>query len=82
MSNGYYKEPVTCTLCEARSLALQSYSYEQQMNLKKGLDQCKPTCGFGFASILPRNAIQNVTITPFGAAPKGSILSYQSLVYV
>ena len=73
------KNPVICTLYEARSHALQNYSYEQQMNLKEGLVQCKPTCGF--AQILPESAIQNVTMTPFGAAAKVSILSYQSLEY-
>ena len=68
------KNPAICTLYEARSYALQSYSCEQQMNLKESLVQCKPTCGF--AQILPESAIQHVTMTPFGAAPKGSILSY------
>ena len=71
------KNYVICTLYEERSHTLQNYSYEQQMNLKEGLVQRKLTCGF--ARIFPGSAIQNVTMTHFGAAPKGNILSYQSL---
>ena len=72
------KNPAICTLYEARSYALQNYSCEQQMNLKESLVQCKPTCGFADSS---RKCHSKCDSDSFGAAPKGSFLSYQSLEY-
>ena len=75
------KNPVICTLYEARAHAVQDYSYRQQLNLKEGLVRCKPTCAF--AQILPGNTnkLEDTITTPFGVVPKRSILSYQSLEY-
>ena len=73
------KNPVICTLYEARAQAVQDYSATQQLSLKERLVKCKPTCAF--AQILPGNTNEDTVTTPFGVVPKGSILSYQSLEY-
>ena len=74
------KNPVICSLYEARAHAVQDFNHEQQMNLKQGLIQHKPTCAF--AQILPASTItQDLMTSSFGVVPKGSVLSYQSLEY-
>ena len=74
------KNPVICTLYEARSHAIQPYISDQCINLKAGLVQCKPTCAF--AQILPSNDTHvDIISTPFGGVPKSSAISYQSLEY-
>lgn len=73
------KSPAVCSLYEARASAVQEYCHVQQLRLKEGLIKYKPTSAF--ASILPDSSAEKMVTTFFGAAPKGSILSYQSLEY-
>ena len=70
------QNPAVCSLCEARASAVQEYSHAQQLRLKEGLIKYKPT-----SQILSQNSAERMIATFFGAAPKGSILSYQSLEY-
>ena len=74
------KNPVICSLYEARAHAMQDYNHEQQLKLNEGLVQHKPTCAF--AQIFPGSiTTQDLTTTSFGIVPKRSVLSYQSLEY-
>ena len=59
---------------------MKTYSHEQQLKLKEGLIKCKPTSPF--AQILSsHDSSEHMVAMFFGPAPKGSILSYQSLEY-
>ena len=73
------QNPAVCSLFEARASAVQEYSDEQQLRLKEGLIKYKPTSAF--AQTLSNNSAEHMIATFFVAAPKGSILLYQSLEY-
>ena len=73
------KNPVVCSLYEARAKSVQDYNFEQQHDLKSGLMDDHPSCAF--AQLLPDNPPEEFVSTPFGCTPKGSILSYQALEY-
>ena len=73
------KTPAVCNLYEARASVIQEYNHEQQLKLKEGLVLNKPTCAF--AQILMNSSAEHLITTPFGAVPKGKVLSYQSLEY-
>ena len=73
------QNPAVCSLYEARASAVQEYSHAEQLRLKEGLIKYKPTSAF--AQILSQNSAEHMIATFFGAAPKRSILSYQSLEY-
>jgi len=73
------KDPVICSLYEARAKSMQEYSYEQQQSLKQGLKEDHSSCAY--ARILPDIPPKDFVSTPFGSVPKGSILSYHSLEY-
>ena len=73
------RDPVTCTLYEARAQVTQDYCFEQQKNLKTSLLNHFPSCAF--AQVIPEMPPEEYINTPFGNMPKGSILSYHSLEY-
>jgi len=73
------KDPVICSLYEARAKSLQGYSYEQQQSLQHGLKEDHPSCAY--AQILPDLPPEELVSTLFGRVPKGSILSYHALEY-
>ena len=72
------RDPVVCTLFEARARAVQDYSEKQQHDLRAGLQQCQPKCAFSHTlRVVPEEFVT----TQFGRVPKGSILSYQLCDY-
>ena len=73
------KNPVVCSLYEARTKSVQDYNFEQQHGLKSGLLDDHSSCAF--AQLLPDNPPEEFVSTPFGCTPKDSILSYQALEY-
>jgi len=73
------KDPVICSLYEARAKSMQEYSYEQQQSLKLGLKEDHSSCAY--AHILPDIPPKDFVSTPFGSVPKGSILSHHALEY-
>ena len=73
------KDPIICSLYEARTKCVQEYSFEQQQCLKEGLLQDHLTCAF--AQILACDPPEEYMNTPFGSVPKGSLLSYQACEY-
>ena len=73
------KNPVVCSLCEARVNSVQDYNFEQLHGLKSGLLDDHSSCAF--AQLLLDNPPEEFVSTPFGCTPKGSILSYQALEY-
>ena len=74
------KNPVICSLYEARAHAMQDFNHEQQLNPKQGLIQHKPTCAFG-QILLASITTKDLMTTSFGVVPKISVLHYQSLEY-
>ena len=68
------RDPVVCTLFEARARAVQEYSEKQQQDLRAGLQQCHSKCAFSHTL---RAVPEELVATKFGHVPKGSILSYQ-----
>ena len=74
MQNHPKRDPVVCTLYEARAQGMQAYSIKQQEDLKAGLLKSQSQCAF--AQILNVTSEEHVS-THFGEVPKGSVLSYQ-----
>ena len=68
------RDPVICTLFEARAQAMQEYSDQQQLDLRTGLSRCQPECAFYHTL---REIPEEFVSTQFGSVPKGSVLSYQ-----
>ena len=68
------RDPIVCTLYEARAQAMQKYSIEQQHELRMGLSKCQPQCAFAHTlDVIPEEHIT----TLFGRVLRGSVLSYQ-----
>ena len=73
------KDPIICSLYEARAKCMQVYSFEQQQCLKEGLLEVHPICAF--AKMLSHDPFEEYVDTPFGSVPKSSVLSYQAFEY-
>ena len=71
------KNPINCSLYDARSCALHEYNSHHQKQLHDNLMSDQPSCAF--AQILTSTTTLPTVVTPVGAVPKGSILLYQTL---
>ena len=70
------KNPINCSLYDARSPTLHEYNTDHQLQLKNNLMIDHPSCAF--ARILTSTTLPTL-VTPVGTVLKGSILSYQTL---
>ena len=70
------KDPINCSLYDARSPALHEYNTDHQQQLNINLMRDQPSRAF--ACILTSTTLV-ITDTPVGAVPTGSILSNQTL---
>ena len=68
------RDPIICTLFEARAQAMQEYNDQEQHGLRIGLSQYQPQCAFSHTL---RETPEEFVTTQFGRVPKGSVLSYQ-----
>ena len=73
------RDPVMCSLYEARAKCVPEYKFEQQQYLKEGLLEVHSACAF--AKIHTTDPPTQYLATPFGNVPTSCALSYQALQY-